>query len=358
MVDITINGRFLTRTPTGVERFATEILRCFDQWVTQQDDAVAGLNFEIHVPMGRDLSWAPRAIPVVTYGRLSGQAWEQFSFPRRASGVVVSLCNVAPLFTKRQIVAIHDATPVRVPATFSWAFRTWYRAILPIVGAAAARVVSVSEFSRREVAQCYGIDLKKITVIGNGADHVTRWEPDDSILAEHALSRGRYVLAVGSSAPHKNLEVVFRAAASSRSFPGPLVVVGPRNERVFAAQEVDGQMVRHLGYVSDSQLMALYQNALCFVFPSLYEGFGIPPLEAMMCGCPVVSSGAEAMREVLGDAALFFDPTDSDQLAATLWRVAENLSLRADLVERGRARAREYSWTRSARALIELARDV
>jgi glycosyltransferase involved in cell wall biosynthesis len=163
------------------------------------------------------------------------------------------------------------------------------------------------------------------------------------------------VLAVSSQSRHKNLRLIVEAMRILGHRDWVYVLVGGSNTRVFG-QQSDGCTlgVRSLGYVTDGQLRALYEHAACFVFPSLYEGFGHPPLEAMACGCPVVVSRAASLPEVCGDAAEYIDPADPKDLAMTLERVLGDEDLRRDLSRRGEAQARRFSWGRTARQVLEI----
>jgi glycosyltransferase involved in cell wall biosynthesis len=165
------------------------------------------------------------------------------------------------------------------------------------------------------------------------------------------LGRRPFVLAVSSLAPHKNLGTLVQAIGRIRHRHADLDVVlaGARFDRVFGTGLLPESGAIQVGYVSDAELKALYQSAACFVYPSLYEGFGLPPLEAMACGCPVVLSSAGALPEVGGNAVLYFDPNDPVALAAAVARVLDEPGLARQLCENGRARAAELTWDRCAR---------
>jgi glycosyltransferase involved in cell wall biosynthesis len=160
------------------------------------------------------------------------------------------------------------------------------------------------------------------------------------------------ILAVGSRSPHKNLAAVVQAVSRLGGSALPLVAAGGANTRVFNPAELNGNSFHAVGYVTDLELRALYEQAACFVYPSLYEGFGLPPLEAMTCGCPVVVSRAAALPEVCGDAALYCDPHDPENIAEQIRTVLHDSGRRAELRERGLARARCFTWGRAASALL------
>jgi glycosyltransferase involved in cell wall biosynthesis len=190
-------------------------------------------------------------------------------------------------------------------------------------------------------------------VTAEGWQHLSRIDEDDSLVRKHGLTAGSYVLAVSSPTPNKNFDLVVRAMRRLRDLPLRFVVAGAADSRVLVARRVAGEgLVTEVGYVSDSQLKSLYANALCFVFPSKYEGFGIPALEAMALGCPVVASSIDATREVCGDAASYVDPADDAALERVLRCLHGSRETRATMIEKGRERARMFAWSTSAKKSI------
>jgi glycosyltransferase involved in cell wall biosynthesis len=178
---------------------------------------------------------------------------------------------------------------------------------------------------------------------------------ETAVLAEHGLQPGRYALAVGTQAAHKNLAALQGAASLLEQHGMTLALAGARDASVFRA--AGASAARPLGRVSDAALRALYENALCLLFPSRYEGFGLPPLEAMWCGCPVIAGRAGALPEVLGDAALWFAPDDPAGLASQLATLIAEPARRQRMADAGRARAQHYSWPAAAARLLQLAQD-
>ncbi len=358
-MNILVNGRFFGRASTGVDRFALETLKAIDQLLIDNDDCVKGLTFEILVP--------PGVVPSITFAKISfrsvgscgGQRWEQTVLPWqiKQGQLLLSLCNTAPLMLRRQVVVIHDATTVRIPISYSKAFRTWYRFLMPALGKMARQIMTVSEFSRQEIARCFGIDINKISVTHNGCEHVQRVAESPDILTRSNLSQRPYVLAVSSMAAHKNFKLVLQALALLPNKQFDVAIAGGANAKVFgSAGQLDNNQVHWLGYVSDEELKTLYSKAMCFVFPSLYEGFGIPPLEAMTLGCPVLASNAASIPEVCGDAARYFDPHDAQGLAEQLNRLATDSALRQTMSEKGLQRAAQFTWLDSARKVVATCR--
>jgi len=351
---LVINGRFLGRPATGVDRFAFETVRAIDALLDTLDPIVAGLQVELVAPAHFGPSQSPfRHIPVRAVGHGRGTYWEQLSLPFAANGsLLLNLCNSGPIAYRRQVTVLHDAAPVRVPESYSSAFSAWYRWMAPTIGRVACRIVTVSEFSRSELCEAYGIPANKIGVVHESGEHMLRVQA----ATEHPCSgvQRPYVLAVGSLNQHKNFRLVAEAARLMSSAPFDIVVVGGSDPRVYGGAKVAlPSFVRHLGYVSDADLGALYRNAACFVFPSRYEGFGLPPVEAMALGCPVVASHLPSIVEVCGDAVLYFSPDDPQELADVLHRVASDEALRDRMRKRGTARSAQLTWRATAAGLLE-----
>ncbi|MCU0889092.1 MAG: glycosyltransferase family 4 protein [Rubritepida sp.] len=346
---ITLNGRFLTQPLTGVQRYAREITSALDA-LTARGEApaltlcappgAAGLEGFAHL--------APRAI-----GTRGGQFWEQWTLPRAAEGLVLSLGNTGPLLAgARQAVVIHDAGVFDTPESYGWKFRLWYRLLQRGLVARGARILSVSEFSAGRIAHHLGLPRAAIGVTLEGGEHILRAPADAAVLGRHGLTPGRYALAVGTGAAHKNLAALEAAQGALGAAGIGLAVVGAKDAKVFRTDGSATGGVTALGRVSDAELRALYEHAFCLVFPSRYEGFGLPPVEAMWCGCPVVAARAGAVPEVCGEAALWFDAEDPATLATALAALAANPSRRAALAAAGRARAEHFSWEAAARRLL------
>ena len=238
------------------------------------------------------------------------------------------------------VVTVHDLAVFRHPEAFNRWTRTYSPHFVPRVLAAARRVIAVSEFTRRELVELLGLREEKIRVVPNGVD--------DDFTPDGPAADGEYVLAVGTLEPRKNLARLVEAARRNGI---ELRVVGARG---WGNVELGGNGVHWLGEVTDAELARQYRGARCVAYPSLYEGFGIPVLEAMACGAPVVTSRATAMEEVADGAAVLVDPKDPAELAAGIERaVAE----REELVARGLERARAFRWDAVADATVDVYRE-
>jgi glycosyltransferase involved in cell wall biosynthesis len=361
MQPVYLNGRFLTQSLTGVQRFAFEVTAAIDRL------AASGRWPEIMLltprqdkkdPGDRRVSY--RCLQQREIGRTQGHLWEQTELAAAARrGILVSLGNTGPMaLGKRQIVVIHDAGVFDTPESYSFQFRTWYRTLQHGLALAGAHIVTVSLFSRDRIVACLGLNPSQVSVMYEGADHILRVAADHTVLTRHQLIPGRFALVVGSRVEHKNLTVLARAAGELQRQGIMIAIAGGGDPNVFRTTEGAGSSVRQLGRVTDAELRALYESALCLLFPSRYEGFGLPPVEAMACGCPVVASRGGAVEEICGDSILYFDTHQKDTIISAVGRLADEAGLVDDLRERGLARAAALSWEASAQVLCDVIHDV
>lgn len=296
--------------------------------------------------------------------------WEQLVLPRWAMEDRVQLlhcpANTAPVGLSRNVqlvITIHDVMfllPSKVLSA-SKVFRQrlgnfYRRAVVPRIARRADCIVADSEFSKREVVEYLKIPPGRIRAIHLGID------TDFASLADGITSLPKemggerldspFILALGAGDPRKNTLGIIRAYGSClRDFPieEKLVIVGLRDWRSSAAYDLVGRLglrksVQFAGYVSEDALVWLYASARCFLYPTLYEGFGFPVLEAMACRTPVITSNCTSVPEVAGDAAMLVDPTSEKSIADALLRVLQDEPLRRQLIERGRAQARKFGW--------------
>jgi glycosyltransferase involved in cell wall biosynthesis len=352
---VVINGRFLGQRVTGVQRYARETLACLDALVGQ--GAAAFARWQVAVPAGT-ASPGLAHIPVVTVGHRQGHAWEQMDLAWHARhALLLGFGFTGPALLRRQIITIHDGAVLRMPQAYRWTFRLWYRALVGWVARRAPLVLGVSAFAAAEAQACFHVPPARLRTTTEGWQHLQRIKADDTILGRHDLRHRPFVLAVSSATPNKNFAAIGTALARLGSDAPLCVVAGGTDGAIFAQAVAQSPRLLPVGYVSDGELKALYEHAACFVFPSFYEGFGIPPLEAMASGCAVLASTAPAVREVCGDAALYFDPHQPAELAERLREFFADPALRARLVQRGRARAAHYSWEAGARLHLGYVRE-
>jgi glycosyltransferase involved in cell wall biosynthesis len=301
--------------------------------------------------------------------KLHRVAWEQWSLPRivRQLGIdiVHSTGNVLPLLPcVPSIVTLHDLQYLEYPEYFSPTRRIYLRFVVPRSMCRASMIIAISEFTRESLHRMLNISTEKIRVVYEGGVSLKdrSLQCDEQKVAQKFKLTRPFYLSVGSSLPHKNLPRLIRAFASVvTDIPYDLVIVGEHSPHEHILQQTINAVgvanvgrVRLLGFISRQDLMCLYHRAEAFVFPSLYEGFGIPVLEAMDCGCPVLASNRTALPEIIGDAGILFDPTNVDDIARSLREIYRDPTVRSSLKEKGLKRAQEFSWQRMAEQTLQL----
>lgn len=349
-----INGRFLTQRVTGVQRYALEIVTALDQILSQQGDNFSQLAMRLILPPGIEAKPALAKIGICQTNSGSGHLWDQFVLPFYAGDVLLSLGNFGPIFSQNHIVCIHDANTFIRPESYSRGFGMAYRTLLPLIGRRASRISTVSRFSADMLVK-YGVCRReKIFVAPNGHEHALRWDPTRAQLPLLKSLKRPYVLLLGSRAEHKNVDIVLRQAQGLDEAGIDIVVVGAASS-IFSSHVPTFQAsnVHYAGYVGDDDLAALYSGARCLVFPSRTEGFGIPPLEAMARGCPVISSNAASLMEVGGTAVAYVDPDRGDDWRDAIVGLSANDGLRAAMAAQGRQQAALFSWRASAQLYLD-----
>jgi glycosyltransferase involved in cell wall biosynthesis len=330
---LSINARFRLGPQTGVQRVAAEILTRLDM-----------ARHEI--------------MPTREATGIKGHAWEQCVLPLRARGAPLwSPCNTGPLAVRSHVVTIHDAAIFDHPEWFSRKFVGTYRFLLPRLARSARRIVTVSRFSRARLAAALNIVEDRIEIVPNGVSEHFR-PPAASEIArvaqKYCVDPGRYFATLSTLEPRKNLGSTLRAWEKARErLPKDtrLVLIGGAGKGgIFADEAVSrpADSVLRAGFVPDDDLPALLGGALGLLYPSLYEGFGLPILEAMACGTPVVTADSSSLPEVGGAAALYVEAGDTAAIADVICLLAGNEGLRTELREAGMAQARLFSWDDSA----------
>lgn len=336
-----INGRFLTRRMTGVDRFAHEIVKGLD-YLDNSGKLLLAVPSGSEIVEPIDLS----NIEIVDVGSGNGHKWEQThfaSFVKNNDATAINLCNTAPLLHPG-IVCIHDVQIRRYPENFSKKFVAAYRIILSQLTRNADIILTVSDFSKNEIEHFYPQAKGKIVVVPNGWQHLNDVESDDETVNRFCLPDGEFWFAMSSISPNKNLKWI---AETAKQNPGQsFAVAGGINTKVFgesAIPEVDN--VTYLGYVSDEEAKALLESCKGFLFPTFYEGFGIPPLEAAACGARSLVSDSDVMHEVYERTVAYIDPNSPlSELDDTM---ISGLDPLGDVLKK-------YNWEDSAKKLLDL----
>ena len=345
---------------TGLELDATGTARSIRRLAAELE---AGGEVEV-VPLSQPGRPRAGARSRIARGLRRELSYLPLELPRRAARLGLDLLHcpvgLAPVRSTVPVaLTVHDVMALEHPEWFTRGNRLQQRLVLGPAARAAAVVLTPSEFSRERAVERLGLDPDRVRVTPWGVDEVFAPGPrSDAALALLGV-RGRYLLTVGALRPRKNLEgalATFEALTDHAELE--LVVAGGRGwddtellERLGRSPAAD--RIRLTGRVSDADLADLYRGAECFLFPSRYEGFGLPPLEAMACGAPVVSSDRSSMPEVVGGAALLVPPDDVAGWVAAVEELLASPERRAELVERGRRRAALFTWERCARATVE-----
>lgn len=356
MLPVYINGKFYSGGLNGVHRVADRLVRELDRLLGCDRHGKDLPPVTLLLPARNNGTPPPdlRNIAVRRLDDAPSQGWEQRRLPTLAAdGVLLNLANLSPLLHRRKITLIHDAQFLFPDNSYPFRQRMGYRLLTPRMARSSALVLTVSEYSRR-MLDVMGVSAASATqVLYNGVDHILDAAPDATVLDRHALSPRGYALMFGSTKSYKNNAVVF-AAHSRQSSPSlALVIVGERREAFAAAGMEPPADAIFVGKCDDAALRSLYGNARCVLCPSRTEGFGLPPLEAMLCGTPAVVAPAGALPEVCRDAALYADVDDPDSWNRAILALAPDGPLFARKVEDGLERARRFTWAAAGERLLD-----
>ena len=360
---IGLNGRFLVAQRTGVQRSA---YRLFESILK------AGSEFHFVLFTGESekfaREWQRSNVTVVTSSLsqrsvFKNHAWEQVILPRLAKkhGVDILHCpaNLAPvLYGGKSVVNIHDLCFLVQPAWFSWSFRLIYGWLVPLIAKRASRIITNSNYSKNDILELLKIDTNRL--------RLTYWAVDP-LFYQHALpypERDKRILFVGSLEPRKNLKGLLEAFNLYRS-QNPasrlkLTIVGCESP-LFAGERYNlgefASEIDFVGYISDNDLAKLYGNSLALVYPSFYEGFGFPPLEAMAAGTPVITSHNSSLPEVVGEAALLVDPSNPQDISRAIEEVLKPEKA-AQLIALGNAQVRLFQWKDVGDHMVDIYREL
>ena len=341
MKEVFINGRFLTQKITGVQRFAIEITKYL---------ARRNIKLTILVPkhFNNNLYFGLNS-RIIKTGNLKSHFWEQISLRifllKHNKPLLINFTGIGPLFYKNQIITIHDLSFLRYPKWFSRTYYYFYKVSTIINARSSREILTVSNFSKQEIIELLSVPKSKIKVLYNAQAF--------PIIESTRKAKGKYILCVSSIDPRKNLIRLVKAYHLIKNhYKIDLIIVGGKSSHFSPIEELKDTSIIWKGRVSDDELGDLYKNADLFVYPSLYEGFGIPPLEAMANGCPVLLSDIPVFHEIFEKATIFFNPTNIDDIASKISYLLDNESVANKLIAEGYKCVKRYSWDKSAEILL------
>jgi len=335
---IYLNGRFKSHRVTGLQRYAQEV------------SARLASQLQVCQPAAKLRGWR-------------GHLWEQTVLPLQSrSGLLWSPCASGPLLATNHVVTLHDIFPLESPQWYSQAFVDWYRVMLSSLAKRSRHIIAVSHYTKSRLRQFFNIPDEKITVVYHGVDSAFSSVTQDQVSAARValqLPSLNYFLFVGSLEPRKNLSRLLAAWSSiAHELPADLwlIVTGAGDRAVYQGSGLAPlpPRVHMTGYVPDLHLPGLYAGSSAFLYPSLAEGFGFPPLEAMAAGVPVLTSKVTALPEICGAAAIYVDPYDVHSIAESLLTLSLDQTLRIRLADLGRTRARDFTWERTTAHTLRL----
>lgn len=343
---IYVNSRFLTKKITGVERYAFEMSFALKK---SKD------NMIFISPPNNDINGNFEMLNPITMGRSSGYFWEQVELPlylsKQNKPLLINLTNTAPIFYNNQVTVIHDVAFLHNPDWYTKKASSFFRFIVKNSARSSKRIITVSEFSKKEIIKYLKVDPEKISVIYPGVpSNILKYSgysyPNDY---------GNYILTVSSLEPRKNIVSVIEAFKKMKLPDYKLIVVGSTNKKVFSKIKFDtkgdGNII-FLGYVDDETLVKLYKNARLFVYLSLYEGFGFPPVEAISLGCPTLISDLTSLPEVCCNYAEYTNPFNTDEVASKIEHLlSEKTRMKNAEVQEF---INKYNWQTSAKNFIEI----
>ncbi len=341
-----INGRFLCQKMTGVHRYAYEMCCALHQ---------ANFSFVVVAPQKIQPNYIC-PFSVVQTGRTSSHFWEQIELPlyirkHYKKSILINFTGIGSLLHKDIVSTIHDLSFLENPKWFSKSYYLLYRFLTPIIARKAKKIITVSHFSKKEIIQKLKISENKISVIYNAVS--------DKMIQKTEHQKEKIILSVSSIDPRKNFSRLIEAFKNLDNSTYKLIIVGAKNN-IFGKNDFlkKSPNVEFTGYINDNKLIELYNKASMFIYPSFYEGFGIPNLEAMSNGCPVITSDIPPHREICKNSALYFDPYSTKKLKETINQLITNEELIKEMVVKGYERANFFSWNKSAEKLIKELKEI
>jgi len=366
---IAINATFAHENPTGLGVYTYELV--LELLKLECDFDFTVYSSSIHL---KNL-YPNRVTRIIPYtspdfglkGHLIRLLWQQTILPfklrmQKASLLYSTVSEGILSHHPKQIITVHDILPIKYPESCP-KMRYYFYYSLPTLLNNSQAIICISENTKQDIIAYHGIKDKPIYVIYGGLNR-QRFYPRENGTVQKQYGLTNYLLYIGDLRPYKNLERSLEAFARLNLKEFKFVIGGKKDPRFFPRVEkkMDDLLLKDrvvfLDYVPEENLPHLYSEAAAFVFPSLYEGFGLPPLEAMACGCPVIISNAASLPEVCGDAAYYVDPYNVESIAEGIYRVLTDEVLRSNLIEKGLERAKLFSWEKSAKEHLKVFEEV
>lgn len=344
-----INGMFLCQRVSGIQRYAIEIMKRLDNLSKNPK-----VELEILVPYEIKSEWKPVNIPIVEMHLRSNvfnkHYWLNVLLPKYAKkkqAITVNLCNLGPICSGG-IICIHDIMYKSNPNFFPWKKRIMPLFYYYFLVKNSKKIITVSQFTKNEILLyygCRGVNSEDIEVIGNGWEHVISTKEDDQALAKYGLNKGNYYVAIGNISPHKNFKWIVNEANNN---PEALFVIIGQNVLGLGVNQKTQLKSNTIftGYITDNECKALLMNAKALLFPSICEGFGIPPLEILALGGDAIVSNRSCMPEIFGDSVVYIDPFKDDYNLSDI-RLSDNVEAKDNVLKNN-------SWDLSAKRWLKL----
>ncbi|MCK0161191.1 glycosyltransferase family 4 protein [Allomuricauda sp. F6463D] len=345
---IVINAKFLTQKITGVQRFALELCKRLPR--TIQGEEVVFVS-----PKAEQINVISTDVQPIQFGRLPAILWEQIELPiflkRNGNPLLINLAGVGPVLYKNKIMALYDLAYEHHPEWFTYSFHKVYSTLIPIGLKNSKRIVTDSNYVKDDIIETYKIEDNKIEVI---------YAAPSEMFRDKGLKREKFILTVSSIDPRKNLKSVIQAYKQLDT-DYKLVIVGKSNH-IFSNLDLEEEMgdsnINFTGYLSDKELIELYNKAEIFIYASFFEGFGMPPLEAQACGCCCIVSNKTSLPEVYQDSVHYCEPTDLESIKSAMKNLIENPELRIQLRDKGFENLKRFSWDNSTEQLKQIIKDI
>ena len=341
MNNIVINGAFYTQKATGVHRFAKEIIDELDKIVKYGQVKIIVPEYAENLPQLKNIVFKK-------FGKGNSIIWEQFAlakYLKKNNLESISLCNTLPLL-KPGIICIHDAAYKVHPEYFTTLHGKlsciWHKIIFKVAAMSKKDILTVSYFSKYQIIDAYKVDAKRIHIISNGWQHMNRIVADESIIDKKNLVKGQYFYTLGNISKNKNTKWVYEVAKKN---PQYTFVISGRKAEVSDEYYEEINNIINLGYISDEEIKALMKYCRAFIFPSIHEGFGIPPMEALSQDSKIIIANTTCLPEIYRNSAYYIDPYDTNVNLDKL--LSKKVSSPKEVLER-------YSWQKSAKELYDL----